>query len=292
MKKRIRIIFNPVSGIGFSDTKLQTLAQRFEHYGYDVEVLQTRTRGDARRFACDSDNAIYAITAVGGDGTINEVLNGLGQKMIPVGIVPRGTSNVLAKELGIPLDFKKACDVICRGKLMAMDLGRTSNNKAFALMAGVGIDADAVNYLDLNRRGNITVASYCVPVIKAVSRYRFPRMTVEVDGKVISREATVTFIGNVKGYYGPVRFTYLAKVDDGRFDICIIRAKSRIGIPKYIFGAVTRTLRSFADVIYVRGKEVKITSESDVLYQMDGDPGGRLPATFHTTPGAVKIFVP
>ncbi|MGR3317732.1 MAG: diacylglycerol/lipid kinase family protein [Candidatus Anammoxibacter sp.] len=291
MKKRLKVIFNPVSGLGLSEKRLEMLIWDFRNHNYDVELLKTCGKGDAGRFAAGTDDTTSVIVVIGGDGTINEVVNGLQGTHIPIGIIPRGTANVLAKELGISRNIKKACRVICKGKTICMDLGYDFK-KYFFLMAGIGIDAEVVNYLDSARKGNITSASYGIPIVKAVSRYSFPDMTIEVDGKLISQKATCIFVSNVKGYIGPAKFTYLAKVNDGQFDICIIKAKRRCDLPKYIFGAVTRTLHNFSDVIYLRGKDVKITSESDALYQLDGDPGGSLPARFRLMPNAVKFLAP
>ncbi|MGR3178153.1 MAG: diacylglycerol/lipid kinase family protein [Candidatus Anammoxibacter sp.] len=291
MKKRLKIIFNPVSGSGLSDKKLEMLIRDFKNHNYNVELLKTCGKGDAERFAAGADDTTSVIVTIGGDGTINEVVNGLQKKRIPIGIIPRGAANVLAKELGIPGNIKKACRVICKGKTICMDLGYDLK-KYFTLMAGIGLDAEVVNYLDSARKGNITFASYGIPIVKAISRYTFPDITIEVDGNLIARNATCIFVSNVKGYVGPVKFAYLAKINDGKFDICIIKAKRKLDLPKFIFGALTRTLRSFSDVIYLRGKDVKVTSKSNALYQLDGDPGGSLPARFLLKPNAVEFLAP
>ena len=291
MKKRLKFILNPVSGYGILNGKFEILTQYFKKQNYHIDLLTTGCKGDAKRFAEDTDCTISAVVAIGGDGTINEVINGLYGKDIPVGIIPCGTNNLLAKELGIPRNIKKACLIISTGKTKHIDLGYDFK-RYFFLMAGIGIDAEVVNHVDSCRKGNITLANYIVPITKAVALYKLPKILVEVDGKLVTKNAAFLFVSNVKGYYGPVRFTYLAKINDGQFDICIMKAKKKLDMLKYIFGATTRTLRNFSDVIYLRGKDVKISSKSNVFYQLDGDPGGSLPVRLRVIPKAIKVLIP
>lgn len=291
MKKRLKIIFNPVSGRGLSDNTLKDIIQYFENYDYQVNLLKTAKRGDAFQGANNIDDNLSAIVAIGGDGTINEIVNGLHDKNIPIGIIPIGTGNLLAKELGIPRTLSKACQVIHKAKAFSMDIGYNCGRR-FLLMAGIGIDAEVVRLMDTIRHGNITIVNYSRPIIRTLIDYAFPRISVVVDGRMIENDARFVFIGNGRGYFGPIKFTYLARVNDGNFDICIMKGRHRFHIPKYIIGAFTRTLRSFSDVIYLAGKEVIVTSNSKACYQLDGDPGGVLPASFHLIPNAVRFLIP
>lgn len=291
MKKRLKFILNPVSGHGILNGRFETLAKYFNNQNYHIDLFKTKGKGDAKNFAENTGCETSAVVAIGGDGTINEVINGLYGKNVPLGIIPCGTNNLLAKELGIPHNIKKACHIISTGKTKHIDLGYDFK-RYFFLMAGIGIDAEVVNHVDSCRKGNITLATYAVPIAKTIASYKLPKILVEVDGKLVTKNATFLFVSNVKGYYGPVRFTYLAKVNDGKFDICIMKAKKKLDILKYIFGATTRTLRNFSDIIYLRGKDVKISSKSNVFYQLDGDPGGNLPARFRIIPKAIRILIP
>ncbi len=291
MGKRLKVIFNPIAGRGSIDKKLERIVSHFETYNYKVDLLRTTKKGDAGRFAGECNEGVTAVVAVGGDGTINEVINGLRDQDVPVGIIPGGTSNLLAGELGISSSVEKACDIICNGKTYTMDLG-FDKERHFSLMAGIGIDAEVVREIDSVRSGNISKLSYVIPIIKTIFSYKYPSISVEVDGKHIVSDAAYVFVSNVKSYIGPVKFTYLAESNDGKFDICIIKGKGRYKIIKYIFGAITRTLLNFSDVIFLRGNEVGVSSDSEVLYQLDGDPGRALPARFILKPEAVKFFVP
>ncbi len=290
-KRKLMIIFNPVSGRGISENTLAGIIKFLQNANYKVELLKTTKKGDAASYAGNADSSISAVISTGGDGTINEIVNGLQLKKIPIGLIPGGTGNVLARELGIPLNPLKACKVISKNKMFTMDLGYNFE-KYFTLMAGIGIDAEVVRTLSSNRKGNISFAHYGLPIAKTILNYSFKEMKVEVDGKVVANDATNVFIANVKGYFGPVKFGYLAKVNDGKFDVCIIKAKSKLALPKYILGAVTRTLRSFSDVKYLRANEVKVTSNNNIHYQIDGDNGGVLPARFRIEPNAVRFLVP
>ncbi len=291
MKKKLKIIFNPISGSKLDSKRVEHIKQYFINYNYLVNWSVTTQKGDATLFAKETDNSFYAVVVIGGDGTINEVVNGLQGRQIPIGIIPQGTGNLLAKELHIPLSIEKACAIIRRSVTISMDLGNDTK-RYFFLMAGVGIDADVVYAINAVRKGNITLFTYIMPIIGTIIRYRFPKLRVTIDGEVVENDASVVFVSNVKGYFGPIRFAYLAKTNDGLFDICIMKGRKKLHILKYIIGAATGGLRLFSDVTYLRGKDITVEGYSLTRYQLDGDPGGNLPGSYRIIPDAVRFFVP
>ena len=291
MKKKLKIIFNPISGSRLAGKRIKHIRQYFENHNYLVNWSVTRQKGNATIFAKEIDDSFYAAVVIGGDGTINEVVNGLQGRQIPIGIIPQGTGNLLAKELGIPISIEKACAVIKRARTISMDLGHDTK-RYFFLMAGIGIDAEIVYAIDAARKGNISLLTYIIPIIRTIINYHLPRITISINGTVVEKEASFVFVSNVKGYFGPVRFAYLAKTNDGQFDVCIMKGRKKLHILKYVIGAATGTLRMFSDVLYLRGKDVTVTGYTSDRYQLDGDPGGTLPASFKAIPDAVRFFVP
>ena len=256
-----------------------------------VDFYETKDQGDARKAVQRLNNDCHIIVIMGGDGTINEVLNGLRNWKTRLGIIPIGTANVLAKELKIPFDVMSACEVITQENELKLDLGKNEKGY-FVLIAGVGLDATIVKDLSIRRNGNISYASYTIPIIKNLLGYKYPKLSVKVDGKLIENNAGLVFVGNTKSYGGPIEVTSYAKANDGTFDVCIVKIKSRLSILILMWNALMRTLPESKDVKYIKGKIVSITSDLRVPYQMDGDFAGYVPTIFEIIPNVAPILVP
>ncbi len=288
---KIFVILNPIAGKGISEKLLHRITSFFKDRGYSVDICKTKKRGDAREAVLRLNGDDHIVVIMGGDGTINEVLNGLGNRKVRLGIIPTGTANVLAKELKIPFNIMKACEIITRENELRLDLGRNERGY-FILVAGVGIDAMVVKDLSAARKGNISFFTYTVPIIKSLLNYKYPDLSVEVDGKLIKDDAGLVFVGNTRCYGGPIEVTSHAKANDGVFDICIVKIKNRLSILGLMCRALMRILPESKDVVYTKGKLVSVTSDTQVPYQMDGDFAGYIPTKFEIVPDAVSVLVP
>lgn len=291
MQKKLFIILNPIAGKGVSEKLLHKIIGFFKDRGYPVDFYKTKQRGDARKAVQCLSGEDHIIIIMGGDGTINEVLNGLENRKVKLGIIPTGTANVLAKELKIPLDIMNACEVITQENELRLDLGKNDRGY-FILVAGVGIDAMVVKDLSTGRKGNISFFSYTAPIIKNLLNYKYPKLSVEVDGELIENNAGLVFVGNTKCYGGSIEVTSHAKANDGVFDICIVKIKSRLSILYLMCRALMRILPESKGVVYTKGKVVSVTSDTQVPYQMDGDFAGYIPTMFEIVPNAVPVLVP
>lgn len=291
MPKKLKLILNPIAGGGYGLRILPRAVGLFENKGFEVDVFKTQSRGEAQIAAADADDRYSAVVAMGGDGTVNEVMNGVLGRDVPLGIIPLGTANVLARELRIPLDPIQACYVIAGGNTRKIDAGKT-DHRHFVLMAGMGFDAEVVKRVESNRKGAISLVTYAVPILKTFWDYGFPELTVEVDGKRVAEGAGLVFVSNTRRYTWTLRITSLARVDDGLLDVCIFPCRDRIGFLKYTAGTLFWLAYRFSGVLYLRGREVTVTSPREVLYQIDGDLGGSLPARFGVVPQALPVLVP
>jgi YegS/Rv2252/BmrU family lipid kinase len=295
MTKRIKLILNPIAGGGRALKILPAVVGILERGDCKVDVFKTSKRGDAQGVGADVPAGCQAVVAMGGDGTINEVAHGILESGsdVPLGIIPLGTANVLARELNIPLDPEQACRVIAGGNTRRIDVGR-DEHKYFVLMAGVGFDAEVVKILESNRKGAISVLAYAVPILTAFWQYDFPRFSVEVDGKSLGEGAGSVLISNTRRYTPPMMITNRACVDDGELDILIFRETGKLKLLKYTAGALFWMADRFYDVTYVKGKEIVVNpvGNSEVFYQIDGDSGGKLPQKFHVVPSALSVLVP
>jgi len=289
--RKARVIYNPISGMGAGLKKISDLDQGLKKCGFQVEFHRTAHPGDARHLASTIRDDHSLLVVVGGDGTINEVINGIGPGSPPLAVVPTGTGNVLAKELGLPKAIPEVCRMISRGASRSLDVASIGRRR-FLLMAGVGFDAQVALVLSSERKGCIGLHSYTGPIIRTLLRYRPPTLHVEIDGGRTSRVASLVIISNVSAYGGPLQVAPHAVPDDGLLDVCVFKGRSRADIMRYFWGAWCGRVGRFDDVEYLRGKEITVTADRKVPIQVDGDPVGWTPATFRLEEWRVPLLVP
>lgn len=291
MRKKCLIIANPISGLGFGRRNAPRLEALLRQSGYDVELVWTDAEGAARAAAEAADpGEVTVILSVGGDGTLNEVVNGVGDRRIPVTIFPTGTGNVLAKEYGIPYDVSRVCDMIVRGKTVALDVG-VIGDRRFLLFAGAGFDAAVTKALQQRRTGRISMLNYVGPTLRTFATYEFPEMTVAVDGRPAGN-ATTVLISNVRSYGGPFGFLKDADPTDGAFDICLMRGRRRRDLLRYLWGGLRQNVLRHKDTAHLRGTLVELSADGDAPIQADGDFIGNLPARIEMLHARLPLIVP
>lgn len=295
MRTHAAMIVNPTSGRAQGRRTAREAARALDRAGVSVAVFETAGAGDARRFAREVAPQVEVIASVGGDGTLNEVLNGVldsGADTL-VAVIPSGTANVVAAELRLPWRLEDQVRLVWDSTVRRLDLG-LAGDRLFAMCAGIGFDANVVDHVARHRtdRG-ITVFDYYIPTLTLGMEYAFPDMQVYVDDELVDPCSTFTVIGNMRRYAGPFSF-FLddAQPDDGVLNVCCLHGKHPLDLVRWGWGAFFRQFRSFKDVSYFRGTEIRVQSEEDVLVQIDGDCGGSLPMTFRVLPHAVGFCAP
>ncbi len=183
---KILLVGNPISGRGRGSRLIDEVFRRLEDAGHEVTIVKTRRRGDARTAA--SRNQADRIAAVGGDGTINEIVNGLAGRQTPIAVVPAGVGNVLVRALALPSRVESVCRAVCDGRTIAVDACLTGENR-FLLAAGAGLDARVVHDVAGKRSGTLSYFSYFTPTVRAWMKYAPETFSVEVDGAIISDDA-------------------------------------------------------------------------------------------------------
>ena len=291
MAKKCLIIANPISGLGFGRRNAPLLETQLRENGYEVELFWTTAQGAARA-AAEEANAddVSVILCVGGDGTLNEIVNGVGDKRIPVTIFPTGTGNVLAKEYGIPYNVSRVCEMIVHDRTKWLDVG-VIGNRRFILFAGAGFDAAVTMSLHRRRTGRISMLSYVSPVLRALVTYRFPEIEVRVDGQ-FAGTATCVIVSNVHSYGGPFEFTQQADPTDGLLDVCLMRGRSRWDLVRYMWGGLRRRLLRYEDTKHLRGAVIELDSKSEVPLQADGDFIGNSPVKIELLHARLPVIVP
>jgi YegS/Rv2252/BmrU family lipid kinase len=287
--RRIALIFNPTAG----RRRRRRFAATLERLsaGAAVRVMPTGARGDAERFAAAiaADGSADAIVAAGGDGTINEVINGMAGSSLPLGIVPLGTANVLAWELGIGDRAAAAADAILGGRTRAIHLGRC-NGRYFTMMAGVGLDAQVVANIKPRLKRAVGKLAYVYEGLAQIAKLQPTRYRVVVDG--VAADAATVIVCNGRYYAG--RYVISPAADLGRPELhaCLFGRGGRVRAMRTSLAMLLDRLSRSPDLVIQPGTRITIDGPPGEPVQGDGDVIGHLPAAIELAPLTLNMFVP
>lgn len=287
----VRIIANPVSGAGRGLKRADALYAALKARGASAERFITSERGEAQAEAA-RPGADYVV-AVGGDGSANEVANGLRGSGATLAILPIGTANVVARELRTPWNPEKLADLIMSGRTRLLDTGEV-NGRIFLQSGGAGLDAAVVARVHARRGKRMGYWRYVQPILQTVWTYRFPPIRVLVDGSLFCEDAGYAVAGNCRFSAGAFPLTPEARFDDGLLDVCVFRG---LALPRIAKLAIASWMPGFAqrrDVLYIKARHIVFepASGAPVPFQIDGDPSGLLPATFEVRPASLRVAAP
>jgi diacylglycerol kinase (ATP) len=287
------IIANPMSGsFPYHTHHLDQALAYLRRRGWQADLWYTQAPEDARRLAHQAvAEGADIVVASGGDGTINEIIQELAGTETALGVLPNGTVNVWAREIGLPLDDLSACDVLLHGRTRRIDLGRI-NNRYFLLMAGIGIDGEVTRAIEHKPVKRLGVLGYLL--VGTLLGLGFPNFqaTLNIDGKEIKANAFQIVIGNTQLWGGALQFTWQAKCDDGLLDVCVVRKSSLPGRLVVALDFLLRRERRRQRISYYTCTSIEVRTRQPIPIQVDGEIGGFTPATFTVAPGALKVIVP
>ncbi len=296
---RICVIFNPAA----RGNKARHFRRQLDAIGSQCALKATAAPGDARRLAAEAVGEGYdLVAAAGGDGTVNEVLNGLGDApdgfaRVRLGVLPLGTMNVFARELKIPLRLERAWEVLRRGNETKIDLpcvefsanGRTQR-RYFIQLAGAGLDARAIELVDWQHKKNVGPLAYVVAGLKALRESK-PRITARHNASPAGKNATgeLVLIGNGKFYGGPFEIFPQADLRNGLLDVCIL--------PRVNWPVLLRCTPAFFArrklpeklVRRFRASAFELAGDAKTSFELDGEIVGNLPATFSVERGRLRV---
>jgi YegS/Rv2252/BmrU family lipid kinase len=286
-------ISNPRASGGGHRRDMPRIMAALGSLGYEVDERHTSAPGDATEFAREAVSGGYALVcALGGDGTVNETVNGLAGGSVPLAIVPMGTVNVLAMELDIPLDPPDAVRVIEKGSLSWIDLG-LAGDRHFALMAGVGMDARTVAGVNPILKKTLKEAAFAVQ--GAVSYFTHDEPLFRVEAEEQTEEGYFAVFGNASNYGGAFGITPYADMRDGLLDVCVLKDKSFLGTAWYWLAALINSHVNHPKVAYFRTEAARVSAvdpRQEVLVQTDGEVAGKLPLECKVVPRALRVVVP
>ena len=290
---RLMAVFNAHSGGGAYRRDLPLILDALRGLGYDVEERETQGPGDATRLARQGvADGFHVICVIGGDGTVNETINGLAGTDVPLAIIPTGTVNVLAMELGIPLEPPDAVGLLDTGELSWIDLG-LAGDRYFALMAGVGMDAAVVASLNPVMKKAFKEAAFAVQGFANYLTKEEPLIRVTSAERTV--EGYFAVFGNSSNYGGGFGITPLADMRDGLLDVCVLKDKSFLSTIWYWTAALINAHITHPKVEYFRTEKAEIITVDEgkeVLVQTDGEVAGRLPLTCRVVPRSLRVVVP
>jgi diacylglycerol kinase (ATP) len=311
--KKAKIIYNPKAGqgkqlspifknlLGIKHRKYEVLKTQSDYidkiqeylrsYGINAEISPTKEAGHATQLAkeCVSDG-YDLIVAAGGDGTINEIINGIAGTNVTLGVIPLGTANVFGIEMKLPVEIKAACQVIASGNIQTIDLGK-ANNRYFVCMAGVGFDAHVLKEADSKLKKIYGALAYGFVGFTQVFTYKFRQIVIKIDDQPVHRKGYFVVIGNGKYYGGDMMFTSKADLTDGYLDVCIFKYRNLFSILNYLFGFHHGNIDKHLDVEYFQCKKVFILKNGKHPVHVDAEYLCEAPVEIEVCPASLKVAV-
>jgi len=282
------IIGNPNSGRAGDEDYLERFAKILHSGGLAVEVLNTEHPNHATELASLARDRL--VVAAGGDGTVNEVLNGLSPEAT-LGVLPLGTANVLARELGLPLDPTEACRRILEGERSRVDFGVATDDggaeRRFVCMAGIGFDAKVISAVTPRLKRYLRRLAFQLTAFKVLFGNTFPPLEMLIGEEI--HTARFAIVTNGQYYGGDYRVSGPGLLTSGEFETILVKRVSDLLRPDVFAGIMTRRPLNLA-MVSLTSTEVHARSPgSEVPVQLDGELRGRLPMTFRIEPGTLNV---
>ncbi|RDU36622.1 diacylglycerol kinase [Neobacillus piezotolerans] len=292
--KRARIIYNPTSGREIFKRNLPEVLEKLEKAGYETSCHATTGEGDATRAARIAvERRFDIVIAAGGDGTINEVVNGLAnQEYRPkLGIIPMGTTNDFARALKIPRDIEAAVDIIAKGDRIPVDIGRM-NDKYFINIAGGGRITELTYEVPSKLKTMLGQLAYYLKGIEMLPSIRASHVCIEYDGKLFEGEAMFFLVGLTNSVGGFEKLAPDASLNDGMFTLIILKKLNLAEFIRVATLAVRGEHIHDEHVIYTKANRIKVHSNDKMQLNLDGEFGGLLPAEFENLYRHFEVFAP
>ena len=286
---RVLLIGNPIAGTGKTERRIDQFVRVLEKHGHDVEMFLTSAPGQALERARSIDAGTDRLVVAGGDGTINEVVNGLADpSRFPILHFPTGTANQLARTLGLPFEPRKLVKVLEEGVIRRIDLG-LAGDRRFLLLVSAGFDAKVTEEIQKRRNEKLGYSGYVVPILKTLANHCGHKLEVVVDRKKRISGCNVMVL-KVREYGGFFVFAKDARLDSGHFDVCVFREGTVGWMCLYAFAGLIRKAADFPGMIHVRARNVRIESEAPVPVEIDGDHFGMTPVEIELRPSFVPVI--
>lgn len=299
------LIHNPNAGSGGNARRkrLDEARRVFAQRGIEIALAETSGPGEATEIAAHAcDEGRQLVIACGGDGTLNEIVNGLASRQnghrVPLALLPAGTANVLAKELDLSWDITRAAEQLVRGEVRELALGlatpldQPEKRRYFLSVAGAGPDGQITYAINLELKARLGILAYWWQGAREVIAYKFPRFRVKTDEQTV--DASLVIVGRTKHYGGPFKITTGADLYENQFELLALTTQSGLKYLSYLPTLWLGDLRKTEGVHFWKSDRLVCEPLDDgpVYTQVDGEPLARLPVEFRIVPRALKLLVP
>jgi YegS/Rv2252/BmrU family lipid kinase len=288
---RIKLIANPGSGRYNRGRVLAAVEEYLSQRGHDVQVEVTQWPGEgievAGRAAAEG---CELVVACGGDGTLREVVCGLVGSGVIMGVIPLGTGNVIATDLGIPRDPMEACRTILEGVVRRIDIGRSGKNH-FILAAGAGFESEVIARTSLRLKSKVRNLAYIYAGLKHLLKFKPKDYEVEADGFSGTVKAICIAVCNSRRY-GGYKLKRGISITDGLFDVCVITGKTLLDPLKIALSVVYRRGVPRRNLLTFKTRHLRISSQHEGIVHNDGDVVGTLPMDFEVMERGLSVIVP
>lgn len=301
MKSKALLIENPTAGPWDMTRSLKRLAFHFSACGYPTTLVQTHNPGDATRYAAQAaQDGMGMVFVAGGDGTINEVVNGLAGSSTALGIVPVGTGNILAHQLNIPIlstrslvQAREIGDVLLNGRIQRVDLGLV-NERYFACWAGVGLDAEIAVQMEPRPRfaKRFHALPYMIAAFMVASEFRGVRSRVRIEDRTFRTRALMVLVSNIQLYASFFNIAPHARMDDGLLDIFVFKGLGFSYVLRYLVQFLGSNHLRDPKVMHALARNIQVETQPCVAVHLDGDPFCATPAAVSLQAGALRLLVP
>ena len=288
-------IYNPAAGQRDAHRSLDNALAYLAGHGWDVALEATLGRGDTTTYARSAVQAgADAVIVVGGDGSINEAVQALAGSPTALAVLPSGTGNVWARQVGIPLnDLLGAARTLVDGQVLTVDLG-LAGDRYFLMWAGIGFDATVAQDLedtqpDLKRR--LGMAAFVLRGAAVAVNFMGSRLVYHVDGRRFRRRTIMAVLSNGSLYAAYLRLAPNAHMDDGLLDFYIFKGRDALATGRHFAGLVAGQHVRDPEVEYYQVRRLEVHGGASMPIHTDGEPAGRTPMDFRVAPAALHVIV-
>jgi len=289
---RLIILLNPDAGRGRARKLLGRAAEVFRQQRVSFEVRESRCAEHLTELARQaSEEKPDLIVSAGGDGTHHYVINALYQSGVPLGLLPLGTGNDLAKGIGIPMDAISAAAALLNGPIQEIDLAQ-AGPVVYGCIAGVGFDSTVTRYANDHARWLSGPLAYTWALLRCMSAYRPQQLEIVADGERFSGAVLFAVVGNNSSYGGGMRLAPRAKLDDGLLDVCIVPYLSRLELLRWVPRAYRGEHLNHPGIRYLQARAITLRAAGRMELFGDGEFLQELPVTIQVLPRALRVISP
>lgn len=289
---RVAVVLNPMAGRGRGRRSAQRIKDLLSARRLDYTLWTAQRAGEAGALARQAvDQGAAVVVAAGGDGTLNEALNGIFGSPASLGILPLGTGNDFARHVGIPADLDQAVEVLTSGTHRRVDVGEC-NGRYFLNIAGCGFDAVVAERVNAGYRMLHGTPAYLAAVAQSLASYRPAHMVIQADQERLESDVMLCSIANTQSYGGGMRIAPGASIEDGLLDVCVVRQVGRLEFLRAFPRVFRGTHVDHPKFAHFTAHSVTIQSDVPLPVLIDGEVVGTTPVVARIHPAAIEMLLP